>query len=139
MFEQPEALPNLTLSKLCYLIHKLYLTNYLSFQELFNYGTHCLPLVSLNPTTYHSSDLTSKNFIVSLYPPNLSPFSKFFLCRGIVIGPITFCHHYILKISRISCIAHHLFDFCTVCQRNEKLLFYFLFNHVRLLHCLPEK
>ena len=68
-----------------------------SFQEILNYGTHCLPLLSMKPTTYHPSNLTSANLILSLYPPNLSPFSKFFLSRGIVIGPKPFPCRYILK------------------------------------------
>ena len=36
IFELPEALYNHTLSKLCFLIHELYLKNLLSFQELLN-------------------------------------------------------------------------------------------------------
>ena len=69
----------------------------LSFQELLNYGTHCLPLLSPKPTTCHPSNLTSTYLISSLYTHNLSPFSKFFLCRGIVIGPKAFPCHYTLK------------------------------------------
>ena len=61
-----------------------------SFQELLNYGKHCLPLLSPKPTTYHPSNLTSTNLILSLYPLNLSPFSKFFLCRGILIDSKAF-------------------------------------------------
>ena len=65
MFEPPEALPIHTLSKLHYLIHELYLTNYLSFLELLNCGTHCHPLLSLNPTICHFLNLTSTNLILS--------------------------------------------------------------------------
>ena len=38
--------------------------------------------LSAKPATYHPSNLASTNLIFSLYPLNLSPFSKFFLCRG---------------------------------------------------------
>ena len=68
-----------------------------SFQELLNYATHCLPLLSPKPTTYHPSNLTSTNLMLSLYPLNLSPFSKFLLCRGIVMGPKALPRHYILN------------------------------------------
>ena len=52
-------------SKLHYLIHELYLTNLLSFLELLNCGTHCHPLLSLNPTICHLLNLTSTNLILS--------------------------------------------------------------------------
>ena len=52
-------------SKLHYLIHKLYLTNHHSFLELLNCGTHCHPLLSLNPTICHLLNLTSANLILS--------------------------------------------------------------------------
>ena len=65
MFEIPEALPIHSLSKLHYLIHELYLTNHLSFPELLNCGTHCQPLLSLNPTICHPLNLTSRNLILS--------------------------------------------------------------------------
>ena len=65
VFEPPEALPIHTLSKLHYLIHELYLTNLLSFLELLNCGTHCHPLLSLNPTICHLLHLTSTNLILS--------------------------------------------------------------------------
>ena len=65
MFEPPEALPFHTLSKLHYLMHELYLRNHLSFPELLNCGTHCHPLLSLNPTICHLLNLTSKNLILS--------------------------------------------------------------------------
>ena len=74
-----------------------FFTNHLSFQELLNYGTQCLPLFSPKPATYHPSNLASTNLILSLYPLNYSPFSNFFLCWGIVIGPKAFPHHYKLK------------------------------------------
>ena len=45
---------------------------------------------NLHLTTYHPSNLTSTNLIFPLYPFNLSLFSKFFLFRGIVIGPMAF-------------------------------------------------
>ena len=65
MFEPPKALPIHTLSKLHYLIHELYLTNHLSFPELLHCGTHCHPLLSLNPTICHLLNLTSTNLILS--------------------------------------------------------------------------
>ena len=66
VFEPPEALPIHTLSKLHYLIHELYLANHLSFPELLNCGTHCHPILSLNPIICHLLNLTSANLI--LYP-----------------------------------------------------------------------
>ena len=73
--------------------------------QLLNHGKHCLPLLSPNPTTYHPSNLTSTYFILSPYPPNLSPFSKFFLHRGIAIGSKAFPCHYILKNTEVICGA----------------------------------
>ena len=55
----------LDLTMLHYLIHELYLTNHLSFLELLNCGTHCHPLLSLNPTICHLLNLTSTNLILS--------------------------------------------------------------------------
>ena len=65
MFQLPEALPIHTLSKLHYLIHELNLTNHPSFPELLNCGTHCHPLLSLNPTICHLLNLTSTTLILS--------------------------------------------------------------------------
>ena len=65
VFEKPEALPTHALFKLHYLIHELYLTNHLSFLELLNCGTHCHPLLSLNPTVFYHLNLTSTNIILS--------------------------------------------------------------------------
>jgi len=58
VFEPPESLPINTLSRSHFLIHKLYLTNLLSFLELLNCGTHCHPLLSLNPAICHLLNLT---------------------------------------------------------------------------------
>ena len=66
-----------TLSKLHYLIHKLYLTNHLSFLELLNCGTHCHPLLPLNPTICHLLNLTSTNLILSPSPLKLPHFLSF--------------------------------------------------------------
>ena len=96
VFELPEALPIHTLSKLHYLIHELYLTNHLSFLELLNCGTHCHPLLSLNPTVCHLLNLTSTNLILSPLYLNFPIFSVF-LCRGFVIGPTAFPRHYLQK------------------------------------------
>ena len=93
MFEPPEALPFHTLSKLHYLIHEPCLTNHLSFLELLNCETHCRPLLSLNPTICDLLNLTSTNLIWSPFLLKL----KFFLCRGLVIGPTAFPRHYLLK------------------------------------------
>ena len=90
VFEAPEALHIHALSKLHYLIHELYLTNLLSFLELLNCGTHCHPLLSLNPTICHLLSLTSTNLIFSPFLLKLPSFSQFFLCRGFAIGPTAF-------------------------------------------------
>ena len=79
--------------KLHYLIHELWLTNHLSFQELLTCGTHCHPLLSLNPTICHLSNITSTNLILSPFLLNLFPFSQSFLCRGFLIGPTAFPRH----------------------------------------------
>ena len=68
------------------IIHELFPTNLLSFQEPINFGTPYLPLPFLNPATYLASNLTSTNWISSPYLLK-SPFS-FFLCQGFVIGSI---------------------------------------------------
>ena len=62
-----------------YLIHELYLTNLLSFLELLNCGTHCHPLLSLNPTICHLLNLTSINLILSPFLLKLPIFSVFSL------------------------------------------------------------
>ena len=77
MFEPPEALPIHTLSKLHYLIHELWLTNHLSFQELINCGTHCHRLLSLNPTICHLLNLTSTILILSPFYLAFPIFSVF--------------------------------------------------------------
>ena len=51
MFDPPEAQLNHALSKSYYLIHELFRTNLLSFQEPVNFGTLYLPLPFLNPIT----------------------------------------------------------------------------------------
>ena len=82
MLELPEALPIHTLSKLHYIIHKRYPTNHLSFPELLNCGTHCHPLLSMNPTISHVLILVSKNLILSPFLRKLSLiFSVFPLSR----------------------------------------------------------
>ena len=84
MFESPEAVPIHTLSKLHYLIHGLQLINHLSFQELLNFGTHCHPPLSLDPTICHLLNLTSANLTLSpllfKLPLILSVFSLSGLC-----------------------------------------------------------
>ena len=92
VFEKPEALPRLAISMLHYLIQSSFIPR---TSQLWN----TLPSTAFpNPITYHPSNLTSTNWILSLYPLNLPLFSKFFLCRGIVVGPKAFHRHYILKI-----------------------------------------
>ena len=93
MFDPPEALLSHTLSKSCYLIHELFPTNHLSFQELVNFGTPCHPFPSLNTTNYLASNLTSINLILSPYLLNF----PFFLFRGIAIGFMAFPRYYLLK------------------------------------------
>ena len=97
VLEPPEALSIHTLFKLYFPIHELYLTNHISSQELLNFGTHCHPLFSLNPTICHILNLTSTNLILSHILLKLPLFSQFFLCRGCVIGPTVFPRHYLLK------------------------------------------
>ena len=46
----------------------------LSFQELLNCGTHCHPLLSLNPTICHLLNLMSTNLILSPFLLNLPHF-----------------------------------------------------------------
>ena len=64
----PEAQLIHTLSRFHCLIRELYLTNHHSSQEHATYGTSCLLLVFLNPTTCHLSNLRSINLILSLSP-----------------------------------------------------------------------
>jgi len=83
VLKPPEAILIHTLSKLRYLIHKLYLTNHLSFLDLLNCGTHCHPLLSLNPKICHLLNLTSTNLILSpslLKLPHFLSFSFVGLC-----------------------------------------------------------
>ena len=63
---------SISLSKLHYLIHELYLTNHLSFPELLNCGTHCHPLLSLSPTICRLLNLTSTNLMLSPFLLKLS-------------------------------------------------------------------
>ena len=93
VFEPPEALPIHTLSNSHNLIHEFQLTNHLSFQQLLNCGTHCRPLLSLNPTICHLLNLTPTNLILSPFLLKPPPFSQFFLCWGFVIGPTAFPRH----------------------------------------------
>jgi len=65
--------------------HKLYLTNLHLFQKLLSYGTNCRLLLSPNPATYHPSNLTSADSILSLYLLNLFPFSLFFFFFGALL------------------------------------------------------
>ena len=57
IYVPPEAQLIHTLSKFHCLIHKLYLTNHHSSQEHATYGTSCLYLAFLSPTTCHRSNL----------------------------------------------------------------------------------
>ena len=52
-------------------------------QEHAIYGTTCLLLAFLSPTTYHFSNLSSINLILSLYPLSCL-LSSFLLCWGFV-------------------------------------------------------
>ena len=70
-------------SKFHCLLHELYLTNHHSSQEHATYGTSCLLLAFLSPTTCHISNRRSINLILSLYPLSCS-LSSFFLCWGFV-------------------------------------------------------
>ena len=87
VFEQLEALPIHTLSKLHYLIHELYLTNHLSFLELLNFGTHCHPLLSLNPAICHLLNLTSTNLILSPFLLKLPLIFSVFPFAGLCYTP----------------------------------------------------
>ena len=87
VFEPPEALPIHTLSKLHHLIHELYLTNNLSFPELLNCGTHCHPLLSLNPTICHLLNLTSTNLILSPFLLKLPLIFSVFPLSGLCYRP----------------------------------------------------
>ena len=87
MFEPPEALLIHTLSKLHYLIYELYLINHLSFLKLLNCGTHCHPLLSLNPTKCHLLNLTSTNLILSPFLLKLSLIFSVFPLSGLCYRP----------------------------------------------------
>ena len=65
-------------------------TNHLSFQELLTCGTHSHPLLSLNPTICHLSNLTPTNLILSPFLNTLPPLSQCFLFWGFVIGSTAF-------------------------------------------------
>ena len=110
MFDPPEALLNNILSKSDYLIHELFPTNLLLFQEPVSFGTLYLPLPFLNPTTYLASNLISTNWISSPYLLNF-PFS-FFLCQGFVIGSIGISLTFLTKrkISRVP-TSGYIFQF----------------------------
>ena len=64
-------------------ISQLYLTNHHSSHKHAIYGTSCLLLAFLSPTTCHLLNLRSINLILSLYPLSCS-LSSFFLCWGFV-------------------------------------------------------
>ena len=87
MFEPPEALPIHTLSKLHFLIHELYLTKLLSFLELLHCGTHCHPLLPLNPTICHLLNLISTNLILSPFLLKLSLIFSVFPLSGLCYRP----------------------------------------------------
>ena len=82
-----EALPIRTLSKLRYLIHKLYLTSHLSFLELLNCGSHCHPLLSLNQTICHLLNLTSTNLMLSPFLLKLPLIFSVFPLSGLWYRP----------------------------------------------------
>ena len=86
MFDPLEALLNHTISKSYYVVHELFPTNLLSFQEPVNFGAPYLPLPFLNTTTYLASSLTSTDWVSSPYLLSIPFF--FFLCKGFVIGSI---------------------------------------------------
>jgi len=90
VFEPPEALLIHTLSKVHYLIHKLYLTNLISFLKLLNCGTHCHQLLSLNPKICHLLNQTSLNLILSPFLLKLSLIFSAFSFVGAVIDPTAF-------------------------------------------------
>ena len=75
----PEAQLIHALSKFHCLLHELYLTNHHSSQEHAIYGTSCLLLAFLSPTTCHLSNLRSINLILTLSPLRCSLFAFFFL------------------------------------------------------------
>ena len=54
--------------------HPFQVTNHLSFQELLNCGTHCHPILSLNPTICHPLNIMSTNLILSPFLLNLPHF-----------------------------------------------------------------
>ena len=63
---------------------KTFSKNHLSFPELLNCGTHCHPILSLNPTICHLLSLTSTNLIFSPFllklPLSFSVFPLSGLC-----------------------------------------------------------
>ena len=65
----------------CLQKQRLYPTNHHSSLEHATYGTSCLLLAFLIPTTCHLSNLRSINLILSLYPLSCS-LSSFFLHWG---------------------------------------------------------
>ena len=97
MFKQTEALPIHTRSKLHYLIHELYLTNHLSFLELLDCGTHCHPLLSLNPTICHLLNLILTNLILSPFLLKLPLIFSVFPLSGHCYRPYCLSRHYLLK------------------------------------------
>ena len=101
MLETPEALPIHTLSKLHYLIHERYLTNHLSFLERLNCGTHCHPLLSLNPTICHLLNLTSTNLISSPFLLKLPLIFSVFPFSGLCYRPYGFSPTVLTKKARI--------------------------------------
>ena len=98
--EPQEALPIHTLTKLHFLIHELYLTNHLSFPEFLNCGTHCHPLLSLNPTICHLLNLTSTNLILSSFLPKLSLIFSVVPLSGLCYRPYGLSRHCLLKKSQ---------------------------------------
>ena len=78
------------------ILHELFLTNHHSSLEHAIYGTSCLLLAFLSPTTCHLSNLRSINLILSLSPLSCL-LSFFFLCWGFVLATIAFPQHNSLK------------------------------------------
>ena len=85
----PETQLIYILSKFHCLIYELYLTNHHSSQEHAIYGTFCIFLAFLNPTTCYLSNLRSINLIWSLSPLSCS-LSSFFLCWASYRPPCPF-------------------------------------------------
>ena len=101
----PEAQLNHTLSKFHCLLHELYLKNHHSSQKHAIYGTYCLLLAFLGPTTCHISNRRSINLILSLYPLSCS-LSSFLLCWGFVWATMAFPQHNPLKKRKKRTICH---------------------------------